>query len=42
VFAAIRGILKSARRSGDVTLRQRNIMVLESQRLRKRRATKRP
>jgi hypothetical protein len=42
VFAAIRAILKSARRSGDVTLRQRNIMVLESQRLRKRRATKRP
>ena len=41
VFAAIREILKSARRSGDVTLRQRNIMVLESQRLKKRRATKR-
>jgi len=37
VFTAIREILKAARRSGDVTLRQRTIIVLESQRLRKRR-----
>ena len=38
IFAAIREILKSARRSGDVMLQQRNIIVLESQRLRKRRS----
>jgi len=38
VFAAIREILKSARRSGNVTLRQRNIIVLESQRPRRRRS----
>jgi hypothetical protein len=38
LFAAIREILKSARRSGDVTLRQRNIIVLESQRPRRRRS----
>ena len=38
IFAAIREILKTARRSGDVMLHQRSIIVLESQRLRKRRA----
>jgi hypothetical protein len=38
VFGAIREILRTARRSGDVTLHQRNIIVLESQRVRKRRA----
>ena len=38
VFAAIRDILKSARRSGHVMLRQRNIIVLESQRQRNRRS----
>ena len=30
IFAAIRALLKNARRSGDVTLQQRNIIVLES------------
>jgi len=34
VFAAIRNILKDARRSGEVTLQQRNIIVLESSRRR--------
>jgi hypothetical protein len=38
IFAGIREILKSARRSGDVTLRQRNIIVLESRRRRNRRS----
>src|SRR5206468_1387130 len=38
VFTAIREILKSARRSGNVTLRQRNIIILESQRARRRRS----
>jgi len=38
VFTAIREILKSARRSDNVTLRQRNIIVLESQRARRRRS----
>jgi hypothetical protein len=42
VFTGIREILKSARRSGDVMLRQCNIIVLESQRPRKRRDTKKP
>ena len=35
IFQAIRNILKDARRSGDVTLHQRNIIVLESARHRK-------
>ena len=38
IFAAIREILKAARRSGEVILQQRNIIVLESQPRRKRRA----
>ena|SRR5436190_15231251 len=42
IFAAIREILKSARRSGDVTLRPRNIIVLESQRLRRGRDARKP
>jgi len=37
IFEAIRALLKNARRSGDVTLHQRSIIVLESQ----RRSTKR-
>ena len=35
IFDAIRSLLKDARRSGDVTLYQRNIIVLESRRRRK-------
>ena len=38
IFTAIREILKTARRSGAVTLRQRTIIVLESQRHRRRRS----
>jgi len=38
IFAAIREILKAARRSGDVMLQQRNIIVLESQPRRKSRS----
>ena len=36
IFAAIREILKTARRSGDVTLHQRSILVLEARRPGKR------
>src|SRR5947209_9570417 len=35
IFDAIRNLLKDARRSGEVTLYQRNIIVIESQRRRK-------
>jgi hypothetical protein len=39
IFKSLEEILKTARRSGDVTLRQRHIMVLESNRPARRRAT---
>jgi hypothetical protein len=42
IFAAIRDILKTARRSGDAMLQQRNIIVLESGRLARRRAPRQP
>jgi hypothetical protein len=38
IFRSIEDILKTARRSGDVTLQQRHIIVLESNRPAKRRA----
>jgi hypothetical protein len=38
IFKSIEDILKTARRSGDVTLQQRHIIVLESNRPAKRRA----
>jgi hypothetical protein len=41
IFAAIREILKTARRSGDVSVHQRNIIVLESRRVGKRPAPRR-